>query len=97
MDWKRIAASGAIVAAFAALPLSGAEARCWRGNPFCWPFIAGAAVVGTAAAVATAPLRAVAHPYYYRPYAGYPYGYYPPAPAYYAPRYYGPAPYGSGY
>ena len=85
MNWKRTALSATLVAALAALPFSAAEAH-WRhhGFPLFWPFAAGAAVVGTAAAIATAPLRAA--PYYYAPPAPY---YYPPAP-YYASGYYAP-------
>jgi hypothetical protein len=80
MDWKRIALGGVIAATLAAAPFADADARRWRrGGPLVWPFVAGAAVVGTAAAVATAPLRALAPPYY---------PYYYGAPAYYAPRYY---------
>jgi hypothetical protein len=84
MDWKRITLAAMLVAALAALPFSSAEAY-WRhrGGPGFWPFWAGAALVGTAAAVATAPLRA--WPYYYYPPAPY---YYAPPPAYYAPSYY---------
>jgi len=51
-----------------------------------WPFCVAGAVVGTAAAVVSAPFRAGPYPYYY----GYnPAPYYPPPP-YYPPRYYGP-------
>ena len=93
MNWKRIGLSVALVAALAALPLSRAEARWHHGFPLFWPFFAGAAVVGTAAAIATAPLRAAAYgPYYYAPYyyAPPPAPYYPPSPYYGAPYYYGP-------
>jgi hypothetical protein len=84
MNWKRTALSATLVAALAAPPFSAAEAQ-WRhhGHPLFWPFALGAAVVGTAAAIATAPLRV---PYYYAPPSPY---YYPPAP-YYAPGYYAP-------
>src|SRR5579884_536879 len=87
MEWKRTALSAALIAALAAAPLTAAEAHRHHGFPLFWPFVAGAAVVGTAAAIATAPLRAVAYPpgYYYAPPA-----YYPPAPAYYGPGYYAP-------
>jgi hypothetical protein len=69
MNWKRITLSAALVAALALLPFSGAQAH-WRhgGWPAFWPFVAGAAVVGTAAAIATAPLREA---YYYAPPAPY--------------------------
>jgi len=90
MLWKRIAISVVAVAALVATPLSSAQAHR-HGFPLFWPFFAGAAVVGTAAAIATAPFRAVASPYYYGPPAAY---YPPPPPAYYAPGYYyGPPPY----
>lgn len=83
-DWKRMALAAALIASLAALPFSSADAY-WRhrGGPWFWPFAAGAAVVGTAAAVATAPFR---YPYYY----GAPAYYYPPAPAYYYPPAYYP-------
>ncbi len=87
MPWKRIALSAALVAALAALPFSAAQAYHHRGFPLFWPFVAGAAVVGTAAAIAAAPLRAVAPPYYY---PAPPAPYYAPPPAYYAPGYYPP-------
>jgi hypothetical protein len=86
MHWKRITLSAALVAALATLPFSNADAHRWRGGPLFWPFVAGAAVVGTAAAIATAPLRAAAAPYYYYPPPPAPY--YAPPPAYYAPGYY---------
>lgn len=73
MRLQRIAFSIALAGAFAALPLLPA---------LFWPFCAAGAVVGAAATVVTAPVRAVTGwPYYYgRPY-------YPPPP------YYGPQPY----
>ncbi|HTV87596.1 MAG TPA: hypothetical protein VME41_01140 [Stellaceae bacterium] len=81
MMWKRITLSAAVAATLALAPLAGAQARPWgwhgRGWGF-WPFWAGAAVAGTAAAVATAPLWAYPRYYYYPPAA-----YYPPPPAYY--------------
>ena len=87
MRWKQSAISAALFAALAALPFSAADAHRGHGFPLFWPIVAGAAVVGTAAAIATAPLRAVAAPPYY--YAPPPAPYYPP-PAYYAPGYYTP-------
>jgi len=86
MFWNRIALSAALVAALAILPFSSADAHYWHRGPVFWPFVAGAAVVGTAAAIATAPLRAA--PYYYPPAP-----YYAPPAAYYAPGYYYGAPY----
>src|SRR5829696_4066127 len=56
IDWKRFVLAGAIAATLAAAPFADADAR--RRGPWVWPFVAGAAVVGTAAAIATAPLRA---------------------------------------
>lgn len=91
MEWKRMAVSAALVLGVALLPLSRAEAhRHHHGFPLLLPFVAGAAVVGTAAAIATAPFRAVAPaPYYPAYYYGPPAApYYAPAPAYYAPGYY---------
>jgi len=95
MRWKQIALSAALVAALATLPFSAADAHRGRGFPLFWPFVAGAAVVGTAAAIATAPIRAVAAaPYYYgpppAPYYAPPPAYYAPPPAYYGPGYYSP-------
>ena len=81
MSILRTAIAAGFGAILAGLPLSAAKAQYYC-NPFplFWPVCAAGAVVGTAAAVATAPLRAIAPPYY-----GY-YGYY--GPAYYAPAYY---------
>ncbi|HEX3864789.1 MAG TPA: hypothetical protein VHY35_24150 [Stellaceae bacterium] len=93
MLWKRIALSAGLAGALAVVPFSQAEAHR-HVFPLFWPFVAATAVVGTAAAVATAPFRAFASPYYYR--APPPY-YYRPAPAYYAPGYYYGAPYYYGY
>lgn len=61
----------------AALPLSLAKAQYYPAcNPFplSWPFCIVGAAVGTAAAIATAPFRAVSGPYYTQPY--YPAAYY---------------------
>jgi hypothetical protein len=83
MVWKRVSLAAAVAAGLALAPLAGAQARGWHRGPGFWPFWAGAAVVGTAAAVATAPLWAYPRYYYYPPAA-----YYYPPPAYYAPGYY---------
>jgi len=83
MMWKRVSLGVALAAGLALAPLVGAQARGWHRGPVFWPFWAGAAVVGTAAAVATAPLWAAGRYYYYPPAA-----YYYPPPAYYAPGYY---------
>lgn len=86
MMWKRLSLGAALAAGLALAPLSGAQARYWHHGGGFWPFWAGAALVGTAAAVVTAPLWA-GYPHYYYPPAAY---YYPPPPppAYYAPGYY---------
>ena len=80
MDRKRIAIAALFAAGVAAMSLSAAKAQYYPCNPFplTWPFCAAGAVVGTAAAIATAPFRAV---------AGAPYYYYPPPPRYYYRRY----------
>jgi len=93
---KKLALSAVLATGLAAVPLSSASAHRGYCGPLCWPFAAAAAVVGTAAFVATAPIRAVAGAPYY-PYYGAAPAYYPPAPAYYAPpAYYGaPAYYGT--
>ena len=83
----------------AALPLSAAKAQYYGPpcNPFplTWPFCLAGAVVGTAAAIVSAPFRAVAgQPYYYPGYGPPPAPYYPaPAAPSYAPGYYQPPPY----
>ena len=65
------------------------------GGLIALPFVVGAAVIGTAAAIATAPFN---DGYYDQPGPGYyqpaPSAYYPPQPAYYPPQpaYYAPAP-----
>jgi hypothetical protein len=74
MFWKRVALAAALAGTLAAAPFSGAQAqwrRHWHHGPGVWPFVAGAAVLGTAAALTA--------PYWARPY------YYPPPPVYYAP------------
>jgi hypothetical protein len=92
MTYTRGAALALLVASASLVPLSEASAHRWRGGPFfLWPFAAAAAVVGTAAAVATAPFAAVAPRSYYAPPPGYyapPPAYYPPPPGYYPPGYY---------
>jgi hypothetical protein len=63
------------------------------GGLIALPFVVGAAVIGTAAAIATAPFNDGYYdqpgPGYYQPGPGYyqpaPSAYYPPQPAYYAP------------
>ena len=87
MGIRRAAISALFVALFAAAPFSAAKAQYYSDcNPFplSWPFCIAGAAVGTAAAIATAPFRAIAGgPYYPYCYGG--------APYYYAPAYYYPA------
>jgi hypothetical protein len=61
---------------------------CYYVNPLFLPFAAAGLVLGTAAAIATAPFT---YPAYYGPAPHY----YAPAPAYHGPgpAYYGPGPY----
>ena len=91
--YGRIAALSFVLASLILLPTSEASARCWY-NGWGWrcgpgllalPFVAAGAVVIGAAAVATAPIRAIIGPPYYRPLPAYyvPPGYVPPG--YYAP------------
>jgi hypothetical protein len=83
MPISRIAMSAVFAAALAALPLMPAKAQYYGPPctpfPLTWPFCVAGAVVGTAAAVVSAPFRA---PYYYGP----PPRYYAPPPPYYGPR-----------
>jgi hypothetical protein len=94
---RRIAISAAFAAGLATLPLSAANAQYYppcSPFPLFWAFCVAGAVVGTAAIIVTAPLRALtgAPPFAYYP----PPPYYlpPPPPGYYAPapppNYYGP-------
>jgi hypothetical protein len=91
MRITQIAISAGFAAGLAALPLSAARAQYYGPPctpfPLTWPFCVAGAVVGTAAAVVSAPFRAVAPPYYYGPP---PPRYYAPPPPYYPPPYYGP-------
>jgi hypothetical protein len=85
----------AAVAALAVVSLPTAPALAWHhhGRPGFWPFAVGAAVLGTAAAIVTAPLAAIAPPYPAYGYAPAPYAYGPPpSPYYYSPYGYGPPP-----
>ena len=97
MRLRRITIAGAFGVGLAALPLSIAKAQYYpvcSPFPLEWPFCAAGAVIGTAAMIVTAPIRALtgAPPFYYGGYYGQPY--YPP-PAYYASGYYVP-PYNYG-
>jgi hypothetical protein len=96
MRTLQIMISAAFAAGLAALPLSSARAQYYppcSPFPLFWPFCVVGAVVGTAAAIATAPFWALTAPppYYYN--AAYGPRYYPPPtyyPPYYAPRTYAP-------
>jgi len=68
---------------FVLVPTRNANAEeCYYCNPLLFPFAVAAAVVGTAAAIVTAPFCPYCGPYYAPPP--------PPAPVYYRP---GPYPY----
>lgn len=80
MNAKKIVIAASIgLALFMALPSVHANAEeCYYCNPLLFPFAVAGAVVGTAAAIVTAPFCPTCGPYYY-----------PPAPA---PAYYGAPP-----
>ncbi|MFZ3234000.1 MAG: hypothetical protein WA184_01355 [Stellaceae bacterium] len=90
MRIRRAAISAAFAAGLATLPLSTATAQYYppcSPFPLFWPFCVVGAVVGTAAAVVTAPFRALAGaPPFYYPYYGPAY----PRPPYYPPENYPP-------
>jgi hypothetical protein len=92
MPIHRIWMSAVFAAGLAALPFSTAKAQYYGPPctpfPLTWPFCIAGAVVGTAAAVVSAPFRAVAAPPYY--YGPAPARYYYPPPPYYPPPYYAP-------
>ena len=100
MRLSRVMISVAFVAGLAALPLSTAEAQYYPPPPcspfpLFWPFCVAGAVLGVAATIVIAPIRALAGPPppfgYYGPPPYPPPAYYPPPPppGNYAP-YYGP-------
>ncbi len=94
MRIRRIAISAAFAAGLAGLPLSTASAQYYppcSPFPLFWPFCAVGAIVVGAAAIVTAPVRALTGPPYYYGYYGQPYYAHPPV--YYAPGYYPPYPY----
>ena len=71
------------LALFMIFPATGARAdECYFCNPLLFPLAVAGAVVGTAAAIVSAPFCPTCGPYYYAP-----------APA---PVYYGPPPYRQG-
>jgi hypothetical protein len=75
MRIRRMAISAAFVAGLATLPLSAADAQYYppcSPVPLFWPFCVAGAVVGTAAIIVTAPIRALT--------GAPPFGYYPPPP-----------------
>ena len=88
MSIHRIVIPAVFAAGIAALPLSSAKAQYYPpcSFPLAWPFCIAGAAVDTAAAIATAPFRAVAGPYYYYGYPYYYYGYPYYAPVSYYPR-----------
>jgi hypothetical protein len=94
MTIHRIAMSAVFAAGLAALPVSAAKAQYYGPPctpfPLTWPFCVAGAVVGTAAAVVSAPFRAVAAPPYYYGYGPAPARYYYPPPRYYPTPYYAP-------
>ena len=97
MPIPRIALPALFAAGLLALPLSAAKAQYYGPPctpfPLTWPFCVAGAVVGTAAAIVSAPFRAVAgYPYYY---GYYPPRYYAPPPPYYPPPGSGAPPIGS--
>ena len=65
------------LALFMIVPTAPANADCYYCNPLLFPFAVAATVVGTAAALATAPFCPYCGPHYY--------GAPPPAPVYYSP------------
>jgi hypothetical protein len=90
MTFARSAVLAVSVAVAALVPLSEASARCWN-NGWGWrcgpgllalPFVVAGTAVAGAAAIVTAPVRAITGP----PYGYYPPGYYPPPGYYYPPR-----------
>jgi hypothetical protein len=92
MRIPRIAIPTLLAAMLAVLPLATAKAQYYGPPctpfPLTWPICVAGAVVGTAAAVVSAPFRAAAgYPYYY---GAPPAPYYRPPPPYYPPPYYGP-------
>jgi len=87
MRIRQLATSAAFAAGLTALTLSSANAQYYppcSPFPLFWPFCVAGAVVGTAATIVTAPIRALTPPpyYYARPYYAP-----PPPPPYYAPGY----------
>ncbi|MBV9859154.1 MAG: hypothetical protein JO038_03480 [Alphaproteobacteria bacterium] len=96
MRVRRIAISAMFAAGLAVLPLSTATAQYYYPPcspfPLFWPFCVAGAVVGTAATIVTAPVRALVGPPYY--YGYYPGPYYPAPPPYYPPPGYPPPYYG---
>ncbi len=70
MRIRQITVSAALAAGLAALPLVTAKAQYYYPPPcspfpLAWPFCVAGAVVGTAAAIVTAPFVALTGPPYY--------------------------------
>jgi hypothetical protein len=92
MTRTRLIAAAIAATLIAAAPIAPAFAWRHHGGPLFGPSAVGAAGLGAAAAVATAPFAVIAPPPAPAPYAGYGY---PPAPYYYGPPPgYGYSPYG---
>ena len=77
MRIRQIAVSAALAAGLAALPLATAPAQYYYPPPcspfpLAWPFCVAGAVVGTAAAIVTAPFVALTGAPYYYGYYGWP-------------------------
>jgi hypothetical protein len=85
MNTKKIIIAACIgLALFIAVPVASVSAQdCYYCNPLLFPLAVAGAVVGTAAAIVTAPFCPYCGPYYYSP----------PAPVYYGPAHYAPGPY----
>ncbi len=96
MSMRRAAVVAAFAAGLAALPPAAAEAQYYPPCPpfpLAWPFCVVGAVIGTAAAIVTAPFAALAGPP--PPYGFYGRPFYPPPPPFpgpgpYARPYYAP-------
>ncbi len=85
MNARKIIITACIgLALFIAVPSMSASAQdCYWCNPLLFPVAVAGAVVGTAAAIATAPFHPCCGPYYYAPA---PVAYYGPGPGPYPPH-----------
>jgi hypothetical protein len=66
MNSKQMAISAALAVGMTAAPLSAVRAE--SPSPLAWPFIGAGAILGTAALIVTAPVRAVCSGCYDQPY-----------------------------